>query len=372
MSRDLRGAGVRPFHAAGEAFGAAVDRIATLDARFLLPALALQLGTLVLKSVAWRNVLAAAHPSTHVPLFRIGCAYVAGAALNAFTPARGGDAVKVVLARAQIERSTLASVTGSLAAVSALDGAIGLALVVGLWAGGVVPAVPAPSLPHGTVVLVLAAAVAVSLVVFGLRFRAVALRLVRGLAQGFAVFRSPGRYAATVLPFQLAGWACRIGVVLLVLAAFRIPAGLDTAALIVTLSGVSTAVPIPGGGGAQQVLAAFALQGVTTVAGAVSFSLGLQMGVTAVNTTIGIVGAMLLFGTLRPDVAIQAAGGPHAARKAGEAAVAGDGGAWARRLAAVLVTRLRFGTDSGAELDHTARGQRLRGFIEEARLCHKP
>ena len=66
--------------------------------------------------------------------------------------------------------------------------------------------------------------------------------------------------------------------------AFGIQAGLATAALVVVFNGLSTAVPVPGGVGTQQVLTAYALRGAVPLAGAVSFSVGMQVGITAVNT----------------------------------------------------------------------------------------
>jgi hypothetical protein len=54
------------------------------------------------------------------------------------------------------------------------------------------------------------------------------------------------------------------------------------------------------------VLATFALQGIVSAAGAVSFSLGLQFGITFVNTVIGLTGAMILFRTIRPLTAVRA------------------------------------------------------------------
>jgi hypothetical protein len=95
--------------------------------------------------------------------------------------------------------------------------------------------------------------------------------------------------------------------VLLVLFAFRIHVGIETAALVVVLNGLSTAVPVPGGAGAQQVLAAYALQGVAPVAGALSFSVGLQAGVTAVNLVVATMGAMFVLRTLSPRGALRSA-----------------------------------------------------------------
>ena len=54
-------------------------------------------------------------------------------------------------------------------------------------------------------------------------------------------------------------------------------------------------------------LATYALQGAVSAATAVSFSLGMQVGVTAVNTTVGLVAMMLLFRTVRPVGAVRSA-----------------------------------------------------------------
>lgn len=286
-----------------------VEQVGELDGRYLAAALGLQLATLALRALAWRNVLAAAYPGRRLPVVPLGCAYAAGVALNAFLPARGGEAAKVVLARAQIPGSSVPTVAGSLTVVLALDAVFGACLVGALWAGGVLPSlpVPAPPGPAGLVAaLGLAGAAGTALLL--LRRRPPLLgRLVSAWARGLAVLRRPRLYAATVLPFQLAAWACRIAVVFLVLQAFHIEAGIATAALLVVLNGASTAVPVPGGAGSQQVLAAYALQGSVSTAGAVSFSLGMQVGVTAVNGAVGLAAAMLLFRTLRPLGAIRAA-----------------------------------------------------------------
>jgi uncharacterized membrane protein YbhN (UPF0104 family) len=124
--------------------------------------------------------------------------------------------------------------------------------------------------------------------------------------RGFAVLRSPSLYVKTVLPFQLGAWACRIGVVYLVLQAFRIDAGLETAAVVVVLNGAATAVPVPGGAGSQQVLATYALQGAISTVGAMAFSLSMQAGVTVVNTLVGVAAAMFLFRTVHPVRAVRA------------------------------------------------------------------
>jgi Lysylphosphatidylglycerol synthase TM region len=280
-------------------------RVIGLDLRFLLPALALQLAMLGFRAFAWRGVLAAAYPGRRLSTGSLACAYAAGVATNAFVPVRGGEAVKVAIARTRIPGSSVPTIAASLSVILVVDALIGLCLAVGLWLTGVAPGLPPLPLDKLPIALAGAAAVAVAIAI-GLRMRPGALAgIAARAAQGVAVFRSPGRYLATVLPFQLAAWASRIGVVFLALHAFGIEAGLGLAALLVVLTGLSTAVPVPGGAGTQQVFAAFALRSVASAAGALGFSVGMQVGVTVVNTTVGLVAMMILFRTVRPRSALR-------------------------------------------------------------------
>ena len=294
----------------GTAMAVAAERVEALDGRFLAAALALQLATLGFRALALGNVLAAAYPERRIPLGSVACAYATGVALNGLLPARGGEAAKVALLRARLPGSSVPTIAAALSVVLVLDAILGASLVVVLWATGILPALPLPPLPSPKIaplVVALVAATAVAIRLASRRFAGTFGKARASIAAGLAVVRSPGRYLRTVLPFQLAAWACRIGVVFFVLHAFRIDAGLETAALLVVLSGASTAVPVPGGAGSQQLLATYALQGVVSTAGAVSFSLGMQVGVTAVNTAVGLAATMLLFRTLRPVAALREA-----------------------------------------------------------------
>jgi uncharacterized membrane protein YbhN (UPF0104 family) len=277
-----------------------------LDWRFLVLALTLQLTTLAFRALAWRNVLAAAYPQRQIPVFSLGCAYAAGMALNAYLPARGGEGAKVALARAQIPGSCVPTIAASLTVLVVVDAIFGASLIIALWATGVLPTLPSvPGLGFAPVAAALAAVIVLG--VIARRSRAMLGRLLESATRGLAILRSPALYARSVLPFQLGAWASRIGVVYFVLQAFRIEAGLETALLVVVLHGLSTAVPVPGGAGSQQILATYALQGVISTAAAVSFSVSMQVGVTAVNTAVGLAATMLLFRTVRPIAAARSA-----------------------------------------------------------------
>lgn len=275
------------------------DQVAALDARWILVALAFQLGNLGCRAVAWRGVLVSAYPDARIRLADVGAAYAAGVAANAYLPARGGEAVKIALVRLRIPGSTVAGVGASNGVVLLFDTAVGASLLTMAWALGLVPALPRPS-PLAAVGAAAALALAAIIVAAVPRLRA-------NLRQGASILASPRLYLRRVVPYQAGAWACRIGVAFAMLAAFGVPATVPIAGLVVVASGMSTLVPAtPGGAGTQQLLIVVALQQVASAASALSFSIGMQVGITLVNTIVGVVAIMLVFGTMRPT-AIRAA-----------------------------------------------------------------
>jgi uncharacterized membrane protein YbhN (UPF0104 family) len=298
------------FSALASALSGVVDRIEGLDARFILPALVLQLATLGLRALAWRNILSAAYRRP-IPIFSVACAYAAGVAVNGFVPARGGEAAKVALVRARIPGSSVPTIAGSLSVVCLLDGLIASATAGALWATGAVPSLPLPPVPDSTQLVTLLAGVVAAgalLVAFASTRCSFRLRpLLSSIGAGLVVLRRPRAFGFGVLPLLLGAWVCRVAVVYLALHAFEIDASVTTAALVAVLSGASAAVPVPGGGGSQQVFATYALHGSVSTASAMSFSFGMQVGVTALNTVAGLVAAMVMFRTLRPLAALRSA-----------------------------------------------------------------
>lgn len=269
------------------------DRVASLDARWMLVALLFHLGNLSCRALAWRSILAAAYPNSRIRLLDVGAAYAAGVAANGYVPARGGEALKVALVRLRIPGSTVAGVGSSNGVVLLFDSVVGASLLATAWALGLVPALPHPSLPAvaagGAVVLAAAAVLART------------PRLRSNLRQGAAILATPRVYLRRVVPFQAGAWLCRIGVAFAMLAAFGVPATLPIAGLVVVAAGMSTLVPAtPGGAGTQQLLIVVALQQVASAASALSFSIGMQVGITLVNTTLGLLAMTLVFRTMRP------------------------------------------------------------------------
>ena len=240
-------------------------------------------------------------------------------ALNAVLPGRGGDAAKVVLVRSRIPGSSVPTVAATMSVIVLFDMVAATLLVLVVCLTGAVPF--APSLPAPSAVALLAVVLVGLVVVLGAlaapRLASRLRMLRRRIVQGGAILRTPRRYARQVVLVQAAAWTCRIAVVFFLLAAFRLPASVPTAGLVMVVAGLSTLVPLtPGGAGTQQAMLAYALRRTAGAAGAVSFSVGMQAGVTVVNALLGVVAAMVAFRTLRPLAAARSGLGLLGARDA--------------------------------------------------------
>ncbi|WP_028063913.1 lysylphosphatidylglycerol synthase domain-containing protein [Solirubrobacter soli] len=284
------------------------NRLAGADLRLAVLALLAHLANHVLRSVAWRGVLAAAYPRERVRLLPVLSGYAAGVALNAVTPARGGDAVKVGLVRTAIPGSTFTTIAATLSVLVALDLVIGTLLVLTVGLTGAVPLDLGAGVGRVTTAAPIIAAVILVVTVAGFLFRGRLRALAARLRQGGAVLRTPARYLVAVALPQLAAWCCRVCVVLCLLAAFGLPATVAVAALVMVVGGASTVIPLtPGGAGTQQVLLAVALSKTASAAAVVSFSLAMQASVTVVNAAIGLAAAMTVCRSVRPVRAVRSA-----------------------------------------------------------------
>jgi uncharacterized membrane protein YbhN (UPF0104 family) len=285
------------------------EKFAAVDPRLLVLAAVLHVSNHILRSFAWRNILTAAYPDRRVSFTGVTAAYASGVALNAVIPARGGDAVKLAVARAEIRGSSLTTIGATITVLLPFDllAAAATLLIVAL-AGDAPLSVDLASAPAAggwlTGNLVLATLIAAGGVVGGalaVRFLRPRIRQVwQRIRQGGAILSTPRRYLLQVALPQAIAWVCRIAVVMSLLAAFGLPASPMLAALVMVVAGASTIVPLtPGGAGTQQVLLAYALSEAASGAAVVSFSIGMQAGVTAVNALLGIGAAMVACRSLR-------------------------------------------------------------------------
>lgn len=285
-----------------------------VDPRLIVLAVVFHVTNHVLRSLAWRNVLAAAYPDRTIPLVGVTAAYTMGVALNAVLPARGGDAAKLALVRTRITGSSVATIASTMTVLVLFDLVAATLLVLVIALTGMIPfapKLPLEGLPHLLVTHAFTVAAGATLATLAAiaalrRLRGPLTNLLARARQGGAILRTPARYARQVVAVQGAAWGCRIMVVFFLLQAFGLPATVPTAALVMVLCGASTLVPLtPGGAGTQQLILTYALVQAASAALVLSFSVGMQVGITAVNAVLGLIAAMVAFRTAHPIAALR-------------------------------------------------------------------
>lgn len=265
---------------------------------------------MVVRTRAWRNILAAAYPHATVRWRDVFGAYTAGVAVNAVVPARGGDALKLFLARRRIAGSAYPTLVATLAVETIVDLVVSGALLVWAVRQNVLPGLD--MLPRLRSIdwswadrdprLALAVGVTVAVVLLALavwarpRMREVGAKL----KAGGAILRSPAQYVLRVVVWQLLDWALRLATVYWLLRAFGVPATVHNALLVQVAQSLSTLVPLtPGGIGTEQGLIAYVFAGKASAASVLSFSVGMKVALTCVNLAVGVVSIAAMLGTLR-------------------------------------------------------------------------
>ena len=268
------------------------DQIAALDARWILVALAFQLGNLSCRAIAWRGILVSAYPDARIRLLDVG-AGLRGRRCSQCVPSRprgrgredrprpAPDSRLDGRRRRRLERGRPA-LRHSRRRVSADDR-------LGAWACACLAAsVPADRRRSGR----------------RTRCRRNRCRrrpsASREPAPGCSILATPRLYLRRVVPYQAGAWACRLGVAFAMLAAFGVPATVPIAGLVVVASGMSTLVPAtPGGAGTQQLLIVSRSSRWRLLRPLSLLDRDASRG-HLVNTIVGVVAIMLVFGTMRP------------------------------------------------------------------------
>ena len=285
--------------------------LADVEWSALAIACGLQILRLFFRSVAWRSIIAAAFPETKVPLGHVTGAYFAGVGVNAITPARAGDVVKLVLVKHEVKGTTYTTLTPTLIVETIFDMVV--AGVILLWAlfAGVLPALDVigdlPSIdwswpidnprPFLVVVAVWLTVIVLLVVIWSRRVK----DFREQVRHGFAILYEPRRYFLEVVSWQALSWACRIAGVWFFLDAFDVPTTARNVALVLAVQSLSTLLPFtPGGIGTQQGFLVYAFRDTTVGrASLVSFSVGMYVATTVVTVAAGLIALILVARTIR-------------------------------------------------------------------------
>jgi uncharacterized membrane protein YbhN (UPF0104 family) len=287
-----------------------LERLATLGWGALALAALCHLVKLVVRSRAWRNVLAEAYPDADVDWRSVFGAYAAGVGMNAILPARGGDVVRLYLAKHRIEGATYPTLTASLLVEAVFDSLVSAALLVWAFSLGVLPGLDTVRrLPpidwlwlfhHPQLAAAFGVATTVGIVALLVIGRRRWQDFRDRVAQGVVILRRPRRYLRRVAAWQALDWALRLATIYFVLRGFGLAANLHNALLVQVTQSLSTLLPLtPGGLGTEQALLVYVFRGTAPAAEVLSFSVGRLAVLTVVNVVVGFAAIGLMLRTFR-------------------------------------------------------------------------
>jgi len=281
----------------GPAWSAVATAFTTVELRWVLAAVGLNLLSVLVRAVAWRTVIVQAMPAPHPSFPLVFSAFSIGLFANAVLPGRIGELARVaVLTRKLPEREgAWATLLGTVFAHRVFDLIAVIALI-----GYVVSTTHIPDWAVTSLLVVVGSGVVLfSVAVMSARQHHVsdlgglgsARKLVRLARHGLGVMREPGA-AALACFFQLLGWMCQLFAVWTSMRAFHIHKPLPAAGLVLVLMNVATVFPLwPGNVGLVQAAISIPLKQYYNVARAtgVAFGFGLQAIEASVGVGVGLI-----------------------------------------------------------------------------------
>lgn len=280
----------------GPTFSAIGDAFTAVEWDWVVVAIALNLVSVMTRSLAWATVIDSATPGPRPRFPLVFSAFSVGLFANAVLPGRIGELARVaVLVRKLPPRRGLwAALVGTVFAHRVFDLVPVVMLVLYVLVTAKIPAWAITS-------LLVAIGVGVALFAFALvsarRHHTATLdglgavrRLVTMARTGLGVMHEPLAAAVAIL-FQILGWTCQLFAVYTAMRAFDIHEPLPAAGLVLVLMNVATIFPLwPGNVGLVQAAIALPLVGYgVAYAHGVAFGFGLQAIEASVGIGVGLV-----------------------------------------------------------------------------------
>lgn len=256
----------------------------------------------VLTALGWYGILRYAYPGgvTFMPVL---AAYATGVALNNFVPANMGTFVMLLMFVAIVRGSTFPGILGGYVVQKIFYLVIGTLIYVYLFSAvagsfefqfgderDAISNHPVLTLGiiGGAIFLV-----AILLRVFWAWVKKMWLRAV----EGAAILRDLGAYVKLVLLPQMGGYAAKVLVIIVFLAAYGIPVTFGSVMSVLGSNQLANIVSFtPGGIGVNQAFNAFALESYADSTTATAYSLGQQLVTTAFNVGFAILLICIVFG----------------------------------------------------------------------------
>jgi uncharacterized membrane protein YbhN (UPF0104 family) len=275
------------------------DALSDVAVGYLVLGLVLQTTQTVLTAFAWVGILRAAYPHEAIKVLPIVTCYAVSVALNGFLPANLGTLTMLFMLTALIASATFAGIFAGYLVQKIFFTLAGTAVYLYLFLsvpgsfdielGGV-------HRHWGLIVLIGLGALALLVMLARIMWRWVK-KLWAQAKQGGAILARPRDYFIKVVLPSAGGYAAKLGVVAVFLAAYGIPVTFHTVMTVVGGNSIANVASVtPGGVGVNQAINAASLSDVTDTATATAYSLGQQLITTAWNVLFAIALVALAFG----------------------------------------------------------------------------
>src|SRR5262245_48309433 len=255
-----------------------------------------------LTALGWYGILRYAYPGgvTYMPVL---ASYAAGVALNNFLPANIGTFVSLLMYLAVVQGATFPGILAGYVVQKLFYVVVGTLIYVYLFAavagsfdfqfGNEWDAISG----HVVLVTVIIAG-AIFLVVLLLRiFWNWVKKMWAKAKQGAAILGDLRSYVKLVLLPQVGGYAAKVAVIVVFLAAYDIPVTFGSVMSVLGSNQLANILSFtPGGVGVNQAFNTFALDSYTDSTTATAYSIGQQLITTAFNVVFAVVLACMLFG----------------------------------------------------------------------------
>jgi len=256
----------------------------------------------MLTALGWYGILRYAYPGgvTYMPVL---AAYATGVALNNFVPANMGTFVMLLMYVAIVRGSTFPGILGGYVVQKIFYMVIGTLIYIYLFT-----AVAGSfefqfgderdALTNHPVLVLGIGAGGIFLVAILLRiFWAWVKKMWARAVEGAAILKDFRAYVKLVLLPQIGGYAAKVGVIAVFLAAYGIPVTFGSIMSVLGSNQLANILSFtPGGIGVNQAFNSFALESYTDTTTATAYSLGQQLITTAFNVGFAILLVCMVFG----------------------------------------------------------------------------
>ena len=278
------------------------DQVTSISLGYVVLGCLFQGTQTILTALGWYGILRYAYPGG-VSFMGVFTAYAVGVALNNVLPANIGTFVTLLMYVAIVRGATFPGVLAGYVVQKIFYLIIGTLIYIYLFSnvagsfnyqfGDVWHALS----DHGVLAVVIFGGAIFLLVVLARIFWAWVKKMWAKAKDGAAILGDFGAYVKLVLLPQMGGYAAKVGVIIVFLAAYGIPVSFGSVMSVLGSNQLANILSLtPGGVGVNQAFNAFALSSYTSTDTATAYSVGQQLITTAFNIGLAVVLVCVVFG----------------------------------------------------------------------------